>query len=59
MDILTSVEGEAKGVLKSQQRAQAFKALVLLKKNIRKYVLARNTFTFTIAQPTRAIGRSY
>lgn len=41
MQSLTALEGDTKGVLRLQQRAQAFKALVQLKKNIRKFV---NTF---------------
>ena len=36
--LLDSVEGDVRGVLKLQQRAQAFKALVQLKMHLRKYV---------------------
>ena len=36
--LLDTVEIDAKGVLKLQQRIQAFKALVQFKKSIRKYV---------------------
>ena len=35
--LLDSVEGDVRGVLKLQQRAQAFKALVQLKKHLRQY----------------------